>query len=59
MRGLGTGAELIVAHANEREKALRAKAPQERDELLREARQAETTAHINEWLSSPGLAPPK
>lgn len=30
-----------------------------REELLRKARQAETAAHISEWLSSPGLAPPK
>jgi hypothetical protein len=27
--------------------------------LLRRARQAETASHINEWLSSPGLASPK
>jgi hypothetical protein len=27
--------------------------------LLRKARQAETAAHISEWLSSPGLASPK
>jgi hypothetical protein len=30
----------------------------ERDELIRQARQAATTAHLNEWLSSPGLKPP-
>ncbi len=30
-----------------------------REELLRKARQAETAAHISEWLTSPGLAPPK
>lgn len=28
-----------------------------RDDLLRKARQAETAAHISEWLSSPGYAP--
>ena len=27
--------------------------------LLRRARQAETASHINEWLSSSGLHPPK
>ena len=32
---------------------------QQRDMLLRKARQAETAAHISEWLSSPGLASPK
>ncbi len=30
-----------------------------RENLLRQARQAETAAHINQWLSSPGLASPK
>jgi hypothetical protein len=29
-----------------------------RDLLLRRARQAETAAHISDWLSSPGLMPP-
>jgi hypothetical protein len=31
----------------------------ERDGLRRRARQAEIASHINEWLTSPGLAPPK
>jgi len=31
----------------------------ERDELIRKARQAETASHMNEWLKSPGLQPPK
>jgi hypothetical protein len=31
----------------------------EREELLRKARQAETASHMNEWLSSSGLQPPK
>jgi hypothetical protein len=31
----------------------------EREELLRKARQTETASHMNEWLSSPGLQPPK
>jgi hypothetical protein len=30
-----------------------------RDELLRKARQAETAAHVDDWLASPGLQPPK
>jgi hypothetical protein len=30
----------------------------ERDELLRMARQLETASQVNDWLSSPGLAPP-
>jgi hypothetical protein len=31
----------------------------ERDQLIRRARQADTAAHIDEWLRSPGLQPPK
>jgi hypothetical protein len=27
--------------------------------LLRKARQAETAAHLNQWLSSPGLQSPR
>ena len=30
----------------------------ERHDLERKARQAETAAHIDEWLKSPGFAPP-
>jgi hypothetical protein len=30
----------------------------EREKLLRQARQAETGAHMSEWLRSPGLKPP-
>ena len=30
-----------------------------RDEMMRTARQAETAARLNEWLSSPGLQAPK
>jgi len=31
----------------------------EREARLRRARQAETGSHMSEWLSSPGLQPPK
>ena len=31
----------------------------ERDALLKKARQLETASQINQWLSSPGLSPPK
>ena len=30
----------------------------ERERLLRKARQADTGAHVSEWLRSPGLRPP-
>lgn len=31
----------------------------ERERLMRRARQIEVAAHMSEWLSSPGLQPPK
>jgi hypothetical protein len=31
----------------------------ERDDLLRKARQADTASDLDEWVSSPGLQPPK
>jgi hypothetical protein len=31
----------------------------ERDAMIRRARQAETASHVDEWLSSPGLQPPR
>jgi len=30
----------------------------EREKLLRKARQAETAAHLQKWVKSPGLQPP-
>jgi hypothetical protein len=30
-----------------------------RDQLIRQARQAETASHLSEWLTSPGLQPPR
>jgi hypothetical protein len=31
----------------------------ERDELMRRARRLNVAAHLNEWMSSPGLQPPR
>jgi hypothetical protein len=31
----------------------------ERNALIKKARQADTAAHIDEWLRSPGLQPPR
>jgi hypothetical protein len=31
----------------------------QRELYLRRARQAETASHVNDWLTSPGLQPPK
>ena len=42
-----------------REEARRTQPGLEREALLRKARQAETAAHMEEWLRSPGLSPPK
>jgi hypothetical protein len=42
-----------------REAARKLPQGQERDALLKRARQTETAAHINEWLTSPGLQSPK
>ena len=30
-----------------------------KDELVKKIRQLETASHISDWLSSPGLRPPK
>jgi hypothetical protein len=48
-----------LAEDAERLRAEAEKLPHERDLLLREARQTETAAHVNERLTSPGLSPPK
>jgi hypothetical protein len=31
----------------------------ERTDLIRRARQADTAAHLDDWVNSPGLRPPK
>jgi hypothetical protein len=31
----------------------------EKDALMKRARQTDAAAHINEWLTSPGLRPPR
>jgi hypothetical protein len=41
-----------------REAAAKLPPGRQRDLLLRRARQTDTAAHINEWLTSPGLQPP-
>jgi len=42
-----------------KEQARKLPAGLERDALLRKASQAETAAHLDKWLTSPGLQPPK
>ncbi|WFU44730.1 hypothetical protein QA640_21105 [Bradyrhizobium sp. CB82] len=41
-----------------RERASSLPPGRERDDLLRQARNADIAAHIDEWLKSPGLQPP-
>lgn len=41
-----------------RDEAQRLPPGNDRDALLKKARQLDTASHINEWLSSPGLKPP-
>ena len=57
-------AQSLEARLSEEAKRLRAEAKllppgAARDEIVRRARQAEIAAHINEWLTSPGLRPPE
>jgi hypothetical protein len=52
--------ERLAQHALRlREQAKPLPPGKERTDLMRRARQAEITAHINEWLTSPGLASPR
>jgi hypothetical protein len=43
----------------EQAKRLRKEVEVEREKVIRLARQAETAAHIQEWLTSPGLQAPR
>jgi hypothetical protein len=50
----------LSAWANRfREQANRLRPGPEREELLKKARQADVAAHVDEWLNSPGLRPPR
>jgi len=52
--------ERLVEHARRLKEQAKALPPgKERDALMRRARQTEVTAHLNQWLSSPGLASPR
>jgi hypothetical protein len=42
-----------------RERASQLPASAERESLLKRARIAETGDHLSDWISSPGLQPPK
>ncbi len=49
---------LALFAENARKKAMSAVGP-EREELLRKASRADTAAHLDDWINSPGLQPPK
>ncbi|MCK1475961.1 hypothetical protein IVB27_14355 [Bradyrhizobium sp. 197] len=52
--------ERLGEHATQlKEQAAQLPAGAERERFLRKARLAETGAHLSEWLTSPGLQPPK
>ena len=50
---------LLEAAADARAQASLLSPGRLRQELLRKAREAETAAHLNDWLTSPGLRPPR
>ena len=51
--------ERLAAFAKEaREKASSMPVCEEREALLKSARQAETASHLDEWICSPGLKSP-
>ncbi|WP_298253734.1 hypothetical protein [Bradyrhizobium sp.] len=49
----------LVSFAEEAREKAKLLTGNERDDLLKKARQAETAANINDWANSPGLRPPK
>jgi hypothetical protein len=58
-RDKALGEQLIKEARLAREKAGQLPSGEERADLLKKARQADTAAHIDEWLNSSGLQPPK
>jgi hypothetical protein len=53
------GERLIKEARLAREKAGQLPPGEEREELLKKAREADVAAHVDERLNSPGLRPPK
>lgn len=56
---LSLQARLATAATDARAKAAGLPLGRERDLLLKQARQSDVAAHLEAWLSSPGLQPPK
>jgi len=56
----GTFKDRLVSFAKDiRDKASLLPPGMEQDDLLRKARQTDIALHMDEWLSSPDLQPPK
>ena len=49
----------LTAFAEEARKRATSAVGREREELLRKASLADTAAHVDDWINSPGLQPPK
>ena len=50
----------LTTHAEKMKEAARLlPAGKERDDILKKVRQLDVAAHLDEWLSSPGLVPPR
>lgn len=58
-RDKALGEQLIKEARLAREKAEQLLPGEERADLLKKARQAATAAHIDDWINSSGLQPPK
>jgi hypothetical protein len=58
-RDKALGEQLIKEARLAREKAEQLPPGEERVDLLKKTRQADTAAHIDEWINSSGLQPPK
>jgi hypothetical protein len=53
------GERLIKEARLAREEANQLPPNEDREDLLKKAREADIATHIDEWLTSPGLQPPK
>ena len=51
--------ERLSTHADQLRAKAKAMPRIERERILRKARQFDIALHINDWLTSPGLQPPK
>lgn len=59
VRHLLTLEERLAIEAEDlRLKAEKRRPGQQRDDVIRRARQADTASHIEDWIRSPGLRPP-